>query len=76
MLELPLRPFDIQYGFIQRKLAKKYGAVLVPKEFLAEVFSEKGATVDLVHLSAKGHKFMAEKIGSLLKNSLVQKQQN
>jgi lysophospholipase L1-like esterase len=70
MLELPLRPQDIQYGRIQRRLAKKYGVVLVPKHFFARIFATKGATVDLVHLSPVGHRLMAERVWNLLKDSL------
>jgi acyl-CoA thioesterase-1 len=70
MLELPLRPRDIRYGRIQRRLAGKYGAVLVPKHFFARLFSTKGATVDLVHLSQAGHQLMAERVWNLLKDSL------
>jgi lysophospholipase L1-like esterase len=66
MFELPLAPWHIGYGRIQRKLAAEFGVVLVPKSFLAEVFGTKGATVDLAHLSPEGHKIMAEKIGVFL----------
>jgi acyl-CoA thioesterase I len=68
MLELPLAPWHIGYGRIQRKLAAEYGVILIPKSFLANVFATKGATVDLAHLSPEGHKIMAEKIGLLLSN--------
>ncbi len=70
MLELPLRPQDIRYGRIQRRLAGKYGVVLVPKHFLADIFATKGATIDLVHLSPAGHQLMAERVWNLLKDSL------
>jgi len=70
MLELPLRPRDIRYGRVQRRLAEKYGVVLVPKHFFAGIFATKGATIDLVHLSPAGHQLMAEKVWDLLKNSL------
>jgi acyl-CoA thioesterase-1 len=70
MLELPLLPQHIRYGMIQRKLAKKYDVVLVPKRFLAGIFSSEGATVDLAHLSASGHELMAERIWNLVDNSL------
>ena len=70
MLELPLRPRDIRYGRIQRRLAGKYGVVLVPKHFFAGIFATKGATIDLVHLSPAGHRLMAERVWNLLKDSL------
>ena len=70
MLELPLLPQHIRYGMIQRKLAKQYDVVLIPKHFLASIFGSKGATVDLAHLSASGHELMAEKVWALVGNSL------
>ena len=73
MLELPLRSCDIEYGMIQRKLAKRYNVMLIPKEFMASVFAEKDATVDLVHLSSKGHQLMADKVWALLKDSFTKK---
>lgn len=66
MFELPLAPWHIGYGRIQRKLAAEFRVTLVPKSFLADIFGTKGATIDLAHLSPEGHKIMAEKIGSLL----------
>ncbi|MGA2070707.1 MAG: GDSL-type esterase/lipase family protein [Sedimentisphaerales bacterium] len=68
MLELPLAPWHIGYGRIQRELAAEFGVVLIPKSFLADIFGTKGATVDLAHLSPDGHKIMAGKIGFLLGN--------
>ena len=70
MLELPLRPRDIRYGRVQRRLAEKYGVVLVPKHFFAGIFATKGATIDLVHLSPAGHRLMAERAWNLLKGSI------
>jgi acyl-CoA thioesterase I len=66
MLELPLAPWHIGYGRIQRKLADEFGVTLIPKSFLADIFGTKGATVDLAHLTPEGHEIMAEKIGHIL----------
>jgi acyl-CoA thioesterase-1 len=66
MLELPLAPWHIRYGSIQRKLAAEFGVILIPKSFLASVLGSKGATIDLAHLSPEGHELMAEKVGYLL----------
>ena len=70
MLELPLQPWQIQYGMIQRRVARQFGIVLIPKRFFVSVLSPKGTTVDLAHLSPAGHKLMAEKVWCLLKDSL------
>jgi lysophospholipase L1-like esterase len=66
MFELPLAPWHIGYGRIQRKLAAESGVVLIPKSFLADIFGTKGATADLAHLSPEGHKIMAERVGIFL----------
>jgi acyl-CoA thioesterase I len=66
MLELPLAPWHIRYGQIQRKLAGEFGVVFIPKSFFANVLSTKGATVDLAHLSPEGHKIMADRVWFLL----------
>jgi acyl-CoA thioesterase-1 len=73
MLELPLRWFDIRYGRIQRRMARKFGAFLIPKHFLADIFATKGATVDLVHLSQTGHKLMAKSVWDILTKLTKQK---
>jgi len=67
MLELPLQPWDVPYGAIQRRLAKEFNATLVPKRFSVSVLASKGSTVDLAHLSPSGHELMAEKIWFLLR---------
>lgn len=70
ILELPLQPWHISYGRIQRRLAKEFNAILIPKRFFVSVLSKKGATTDLAHLSPSGHEFMAETIWYLLGYSL------
>lgn len=66
MLELPILPWQMQYGRIQRQAARSHGVVLVPKRFFARVLRHKGATLDLAHLSAEGHRKMATEIATLL----------
>ena len=70
MLELPLFPWDIEYGRIQRESAKQFDVILIPKRFFIRVLSEKGSSTDLAHLSAKGHQLMAEVVWSLLEPNL------
>jgi len=71
MLELPLLPHLIGYGQIQRRLAKEYNIVFVPKRFLVGVFGTRGATMDMAHLTPEGHELMAEKVWRLLGDNLV-----
>jgi len=54
MFELPLLPNKIAYGQIQRRLSAKYGVLLVPERYLAEVIGDANATTDGLHLSASG----------------------
>ena len=68
MLELPLQPWDVPYGAIQRRLAREFNATLVPKSFFVSVLASKGATVDLAHLSPDGHELMSKKIWLLLRS--------
>lgn len=62
MLELPVLPWQREYGRIQRRLAKEFEVVLVPKRFLVGVFAGEGATSDGAHLTAKGQRLMAERM--------------
>ncbi len=70
MFELPTPPWQCDYFQIQRDLAKKYGVYLVPRRFLSKLVFNKEYTVDGLHLSNAGHKFMAEEIWKLVKNSV------
>lgn len=69
MLELPLPPFHADICRIQRKLAKKYGVILIPKRYFAKILSGKDSTVDGLHLSNFGHEKMAETLWPLIKDA-------
>jgi acyl-CoA thioesterase-1 len=62
MLELPLPPTYNQFGEIQRRLARRYDVVLIPKRYFASVLIGEEATLDGLHLSPAGHKKMAEMV--------------
>ncbi len=62
LLELPLPPTYNAFGGIQRRLARRHGALLVPKRVLLGVLMTDGATVDTIHLSRAGHDLMAARI--------------
>lgn len=62
MLELPLPPTYNAYGRIQRRLARQYKALLVPKRVLLGIIQGQGTTLDSIHLSRKGHQDMADAI--------------
>jgi acyl-CoA thioesterase-1 len=66
MFELPLPPLKNGFGRSQRDLSRKYGTILIPKRYLADVLAAEGATIDGLHLSGKGHAIMARTVGSLL----------
>jgi acyl-CoA thioesterase I len=66
MFELPLLPHKISYGQIQRRLAAKYGAYLIPKRYFVEVIGGAGATSDGLHLSEVGARRMATLVARVL----------
>ena len=67
MFELPLLPFWNAFGRDQRVLAEKHGVTLIPKSYLAGIFGSKGATLDGLHLSQKGHNQLARMVNHLLR---------
>lgn len=60
VFELPIPPLHNGYGSVQRRLAAKYYVSLIPKRVLASVIAAEGATIDSLHLSAEGHREMAD----------------
>ena len=66
MFELPLLPHWTSYGQAQRRLASKYGVVLIPKRDFAAVISGRNATLDGLHLSDLGAHRMAELVARIL----------
>jgi lysophospholipase L1-like esterase len=62
MFEIPLVPFCNGFGRVQRVLAGRYEAQLIPKRILTRVMGMPGATSDGLHLSAKGHRALAQSI--------------
>jgi lysophospholipase L1-like esterase len=66
MLELPLLPGRWSYGKSQRRLAREYGCVLLPKRILAATLAEPGNTIDGIHLTQQGHADLARRIMSRL----------
>jgi acyl-CoA thioesterase-1 len=65
--ELPLLPWNTEYGRIQRNLAKEFYITLIPKRILSEVFQTPGATSDSIHLTQKGHQLLGQEIYQLFK---------
>jgi acyl-CoA thioesterase-1 len=60
MFEMPLPPFRHEYGYIQRRLARKHQVALVPKRVFLHILAGEGSTLDSIHLSQAGHERMAE----------------
>lgn len=59
MFELPLPPFNHEYGRIQRSLARKHHVSLIPKRIFLSVLTADGSTLDTIHLTQSGHDRMA-----------------
>jgi len=66
MFELPLIPPTITYGQAQRRIAAKYGVVLIPKRFLVEALSGRDATSDGLHLTKAGARRMAAIVAKII----------
>jgi lysophospholipase L1-like esterase len=70
MMELPLFPFQSDYGRVQRTLARRFNVYLIPKRYLARVLGTQGATTDGLHLSEAGTQAMADTVYSILGSAL------
>lgn len=66
MMEIPLPPFRSQYGAVQRRLAHRFGVILIPRRFFSDVLAGKNATLDGFHLTQRGHEEMARTIGRFI----------
>ena len=66
MFELPVLPWQWSYGRTQWELAIQHEVMVIPKRVMVSIFSKEGTTSDLAHLTAKGHKLMAETVQELL----------
>ncbi len=66
MFELPLLPFQNQYGLVQRQISSEFGVGLIPRRILAGAVAWPGYTTDGLHLSATGHEWLAEKMAAWL----------
>lgn len=66
MFELPLMPGAGEYGRVQRSVAARHGATLIPKRALALLLARPGMTRDGLHLSPRGHLALAELVSGLL----------
>ena len=71
MFELPLPPLFNRYAIDQRELAAEYGVLLIPKRRLTCVLAASGATLDGLHLSARGHELMASTVLSVLRDHVA-----
>ncbi|MFO0919361.1 MAG: GDSL-type esterase/lipase family protein [Planctomycetaceae bacterium] len=69
MVELPLPPLCARYGAAQRRLCQQSHVQLIPKRRLMSVLTTSGATVDSIHLSARGQKILMETMCQALGNS-------
>lgn len=71
MFELPLPPFQHEYGRIQRSLAHKHNVSLVPKRIFLSVLATNDATLDTIHLSQAGHEQMAVFVWEVVRSAFT-----
>ncbi len=69
MLELPLPPTYNAFGRIQRRLARRYQTLLVPKRVLLGVLQQQGTTLDSIHLTKEGHQGMADAVWNVVRRA-------
>lgn len=69
MFELPLPPFYHEYGRVQRAVSAKHHVKLVPKRVFLSVIAGSDSTLDSIHLSASGHKLMADCVWRLVQSA-------
>ncbi|MCY2968173.1 MAG: GDSL-type esterase/lipase family protein [Planctomycetota bacterium] len=67
MFELPLPPFYHEYGRAQRDVARKYQVLLIPKRVFLGILAGEESTLDSIHLSAAGHRRMADTIWEIVR---------
>ncbi len=67
MLELPLPPTFNTYGRIQRRLARQFNTLLVPKRILLGVLQQQATTLDTIHLTNEGHQNMADAVWNVVR---------
>ena len=65
MFELPLLPFQNGVGRAQRSACRDYGVELIPRHVLARAIAWPGHTTDGLHLSPKGHVWLANRMAVL-----------
>jgi len=66
MFELPLFPFQNDYGIAQRSLARQYHVALIPRRYFSNIIGTRGATVDGIHLSQSGQVLMANLVARVI----------
>lgn len=70
MYELPLLPHKVAYGRIQRRLAARYRAALIPRRYFTQILNGADATSDGLHLAPAGTRHMAQQVARLLAPAL------
>ena len=71
MFELPLHPFCNGYARTQRRLCSEFNVPLISRGVLAHVLYPEANTVDSLHLSAAGHRDLAERIAPVFRHAPV-----
>jgi acyl-CoA thioesterase-1 len=69
ILELPLPPTYNALGRSQCTLAQRYRALLVPKRLLLGVLQRPGATIDSIHLTQEGQRWLAEALWNVVRHA-------
>lgn len=68
--ELPLLPFHNSYGLIQRRIAREYGVVLLPKRLFSGIHVGAGMEANQFRLTQEGHNEVANFLWNALRQQL------
>lgn len=71
MFELPSMPWKGQHVLAQRSLARRYGALLIPRRLFVSVMGNHDHSLDGVHLNAAGHEAMAQLVENIFEPMLA-----
>ena len=71
LLEVPASPLAPWYDWVQQHLARRYRVRLIPKRLLADLIFAGDNTQDGLHLTADGHRQMADQIERWLRHWFV-----
>jgi len=72
MFELPFLSLQGRYARVQRAPCHEFGVSLVPRNILAGAIASPGHTLDGLHLTPAGHRWLATRVGEWWRDNSAQ----